>query len=178
MAMLVVDLVYKFINTNRVIILNENHDIHTRKIKHVTRPRPWSYRLHKKMTPATRKRVRNPKLLWNNTGIPLERNGCAKLSWILITWLRLAHTCHPKHDHDRSFAWSIYRLQWFGLPFWTKLQTQVRKPSGAQEVTNISSSIWSGGVQTPQGLVSSLVAPLGLVSKTNRYQNSGTNKEI
>ena len=120
----------------------------------------------------------NPKLLWNNTGIPLERNGCAKLSWILITWLRLAHTCHPKHDHDRSFAWSIYRLQWFGLPFWTKLQTQVRKPSGAQEVTNISSSIWSGGVQTPQGLVSSLVAPLGLVSKTNRYQNSGTNKEI
>ena len=119
----------------------------------------------------------NPKLLWSNTRILLERNGCAKLSWTLITRLRLEHTVCVS---SQTPSWSIYWLQCFGLPFWTELQIQVWKPSGAEEVTSISSSIWKGGVQTPEGLVSSLAPPLGLVSKTNGYQNSGnyTNKEI
>ena len=119
----------------------------------------------------------NPKLLWSNTRILLERNGCAKLSWTLITRLRLEHTVCVS---SQTPSWSIYWLQCFGLPFWTELQIQVWKPSGAEEVTSVSSSIWKGGVQTPEGLVSSLAPPLGLVSKTNGYQNSGnyTNKEI
>ena len=39
----------------------EWESLYTRWIRNVTRPRPWCYRLHKKMTPATWKRVRKSK---------------------------------------------------------------------------------------------------------------------
>lgn len=104
-------------------------------------PRPWSYRLHKKMTPATRKRVKKAKAVVKKYK---DSSGKKRVCQTQQNWEVL-------DSKDR-------------LNYPTVVVTQVRKPFATEALPDLPGYVWACSLQAPHGLDGSMATPVGRVA--------------